>query len=227
MPLQFMLVSMTIPVLGEYIWVVAFIFVVILETNKFIMGSMILKACGKNDVDAKRIGIMQLYGQYIFAVVTLISTGVDDFTSYLILGMDFALNLVIVFKIIRSQRKVGLTDEETAKEQTYRELETKELILGEAMECVIPMIFMCDFAIAFYGPNYDKLGNVGFDYFQYTKVTDILGYLKGALYMTSIDVTCSITAILLLWFGAGINMVKESVEVARKKYFLVSHTLSY
>ena len=216
MPLQFMLVSMTIPVLGEYIWVVAFIFVVILETNKFIMGSMILKACGKNDVDAKRIGIMQLYGQYIFAVVTLISTGVDDFTSYLILGMDFALNLVIVFKIIRSQRKVGLTDEETAKEQTYRELETKELILGEAMECFIPMIFMGGFAIAFYGPNYDKLANVGFDYFQYTKVTDILGYLNGALYMTSIDVTCSITAIVLLWFGAGINMVKESVEVARK-----------
>ena len=84
------------------------------------------------------------------------------------------------------------------------------------MECVIPMIFMCDFAIAFYGPNYDKLGNVGFDYFQYTKVTDILGYLNGALYMTSIDVTCSITAIVLLWFGAGINMVKESVEVAKK-----------
>ena len=227
MPVQFMLVSMTIQFLGKYIWVVAFIFVVILETNKFIMGSMILKGCGKNEVDAKRIRIMQLYGQYIFAVVNLISAGVDDFTSYLILGMDFALNLVIVLKIIRSQRKVGLTDEETAKERTYRELETKELILGEAMECVIPMIFMCDFAIAFYGPNYDKLGNVGFDYFQYTKVTDILGYLKGALYMTSIDVTCSITAILLLWFGAGINMVKESVEVARKKYFLVSHTLSY
>ena len=215
-PLQFMFVSWTIQVLGEYIWVVAFIFGVILEVNKFIMGSMILKACGKNKDDAKRISIMQLYGQYIFAVVTLISAGVDDFTSYLILGMDFALNLVTVFRIIRSQRKVGLSEEQNAKERMYRELETKELILGEAMECLIPVIFMGGFAIAFYGPNYDKLGNVGFDYFQYTKVTDILDYLKGALYMTSIDVTCSITAIVLLWFGAGINMVKESVEVAKK-----------
>ena len=37
-PLQFMFVSWTIQVLGEYIWVVAFIFGVILEVNKFIMG---------------------------------------------------------------------------------------------------------------------------------------------------------------------------------------------
>ena len=215
-PLQFMFVSSTVQVLGEYIWVVAFIFIVILETNKFIMESMILKACGENEADAKRINIIQLYGQYIFAVVTMISAGVDDFTSYLILGMDFALNLVTVFKIIRSQRKVGLSEEQNAKERMYRELETKELILGEAIECIVPMIFMGGFSIAFYGPNYDKLGNVGFDYFQYTKVTDILDYLNGALYMTSIDVTCSITAIVLLWFGAGINMVKESVEVAKK-----------
>ena len=215
-PLQFMFVSSTVQVLGEYIWVVAFIFIVILETNKFIMESMILKACGENEADAKRINIIQLYGQYIFAVVTMISAGVDDFTSYLILGMDFALNLVTVFKIIRSQRKVGLSEEQNAKERMYRELETKELILGEAIECIVPMIFMGGFAIAFYGPNYDKLGNVGFDYFQYTKVTDILDYLNGALYMTSIDVTCSIITILLLWFGAGINMVKESVEVAKK-----------
>ena len=215
-PLQFMFVSSTVQVLGEYIWVVAFIFIVILETNKFIMESMILKACGENEADAKRINIIQLYGQYIFAVVTMISAGVDDFTSYLILGMDFALNLVTVFKIIRSQRKVGLSEEQNAKERMYRELETKELILGEAIECIVPMIFMGGFSIAFYGPNYDKLGNVGFDYFQYTKVTDILDYLNGALYMTSIDVTCSIITILLLWFGAGINMVKESVEVAKK-----------
>ena len=216
MPAQFQMVSQIIPLLGDYVWVVAFIFVIILESNKFLMEKMILKACGADIVHAKRIMTMQLYAQYLFAVVTIISANVDDFTSYLILSMDFSIDLVHVFRIIRSRNKVGLDALEERTERTKRELMTKELILAEAMECIIPVIFIAGFAVAFYGPNYDELGNVGFDYFHYVKVTDILEFLRRAFYMTGIDVAFSIFSIVVLWVFARINMLKESVELVQR-----------
>ena len=215
-PLQFQMVSMMIPHLGDYVWVVALMFVIILESNKYLMEKMILKACGSNIVDAKRIMTMQLYAQYIFAVVTIISANVDDFTSYLILGMDFSIDMVQVVRIIRSYRKVALGGIETEAERVERELMAKDLILAEGMECIIPVIFIAGFAIAFYGPNYDELGNVGFDYFHYVKITDIWDFSKRAFYMTCIDVSFSIFSIVVLWFFARINMVKESVNLIKK-----------
>ena len=215
-PLQFQMVSWIIPVLGDYVWVVAFMFVIILESNKYLMEKMILKACGSNVVDAKRIMTMQLYAQYIFAVVTIISANVDDFTSYLILGMDFSIDMVQVVRIIRSYRKVALGGIETEAERVERELMAKDLILAEGMECIIPVIFIAGFAIAFYGPNYDELGNVGFDYFHYVKITDIWDFSKRAFYMTCIDVSFSIFSIVVLWVFARINMVKESVSLIQR-----------
>ena len=217
-PLQFMFVSSAIPALAQkgYLWVVAFIFFFILEFNKYLMGKMIAKAAGSNRLDAHNIMIIQLYGQYIFAVTTLISSNVDDLTTFLVLGLDFAANLFLVFQIIRSYRKQGPADSDNDEEKTKRHNMSVDLILGEGIECVIPILFMGAFCVAYYGPNYDKLGNVGFDYFQYVKITDLLDFFTGAIYMTSLDVLCSTISMTLLWFMCEINLPKKCVGVLKR-----------
>ena len=90
------------------------------------------------------------------------------------------------------------------------------LVITERVEFIVPGTFILMVLIAFYGPNYDELGNVGFDYFHYVKITDIWDFSKRAFYMTCIDVSFSIFSIVVLWVFARINMVKESVSLIQR-----------
>ena len=97
-----------------------------------------------------------------------------------------------------------------------------ELILNETMEIIVPLAFVCSFAVAYYGPNANILGDVGSDYWQYTRVEDPMDLFRPLLLMTFID-SCSIAvSIILLWKFNRVNFLYAGYKLMKKYWFLIA-----
>ena len=226
-PFQPFFAQASVPFLGEHLWIVAIEFILLKELNKFVMDKLILKAAGTNLTHAIRISTILLNANYTFAVTTLISSSVDQLTSLLILGTDFMMNLYMTYNIVRlhihqisnSQTTITRSDEKTQH--------IFILVLSEAIEFLVPVLFIFTFTIAYWGPNYDKIGNVGLDYWLFVKIDDLVEYLTAAFYMACLDALSIMISIPLLWTLCRINLLHTAIESVKTygKLIVLYHVL--
>ena len=101
------------------------------------------------------------------------------------------------------------------------------MVLTEAIEFLVPILFIFTFTIAYLGPNYDKIGNVGLDYWLFVKIPDLVDYLTAAFYMACLDALSIMISIPLLWTLCRINLFHSVIECARKygKMIILFHVL--
>ena len=64
---------------------------------------------------------------------------------------------------------------------------TEELTLTERVETLVPLIYMLCFAIAYYGPNAEIMGNLKLTLWHFKSVLDIENYMKNLFMLFSVD----------------------------------------
>ena len=94
------------------------------------------------------------------------------------------------------------------------------LVLTERVETVIPLLFITTFAMAFYGPNAELIGNVKLTIWQHEAVTDINELLKNIYIFLIIDFSSAIVNGFLLWKTCRINSFKILKQM-QKNYWLI------
>ena len=120
-------------------------------------------------------------------------------------------NSLEISKATAEQRKVIVMDPSLSKQVITT------LIINEAMEVLVPLLFMMAFSIAYYGPNAANLGKIGIDYWKYEKVNDILDYSKGAIQMASFECLVIVLTFLVLWKLTKID-IGETVKGLTKEF---------
>ena len=220
-PYQFLALQFMIPNLNPNLhWILAFVFLLKEEVNAYAMHRLICTASGTNAENAKAVMSVQISAIYTMTVVVLISSS-TPITSYAFLGVDFAMNLILTFRIIRLHKSVDVNRLEFQEVESKVKEMVAKLILGEAVEFLVPIAYMATFSIMYYGPNAEISGNIRNDYWQYTKVNDVLDYFTAALQMTFLDLTSIVISAILLWKFCAINMVQEFMSII-KRYGLLS-----
>ena len=91
-----------------------------------------------------------------------------------------------------------------------------ELVLNETIEIIVPLAFIVSYATAFYGPNYDKLGSVGCDYWTFKKVDDIKSFLTPVVFMEIVDFGTAVISGILLYRLCHINILKEYFSTIKR-----------
>ena len=226
-PFQPFFAQASVPFLGEHLWIVAIEFILLKELNKFVMDKLILKAAGTNSSHAIRISTILLNANYTFAVTTLISSSVDQLTSLLILGTDFMMNLYMTYNIVRLHIHQIANSQTTITRSDEKTQHIFILVLSEAIEFLVPVLFIFTFTIAYWGPNYDKIGNVGLDYWLFVKIDDLVEYLTAAFYMACLDALSIMISIPLLWTLCRINLLHTAIESVKTygKLIVLYHVL--
>ena len=97
-----------------------------------------------------------------------------------------------------------------------------ELVLNETIEVLVPLAFIASYSIAFYGPNYDKLGSLGCSYWTFQRVEDLPAFLKPVLFMEVIDFGTALISGILLWKFCRINILKEYCMTIRRYWLVVA-----
>jgi len=62
----------------------------------------------------------------------------------------------------------------------------EELVLTERIETLVPLSFIICYAILYYGPNAEILGNVKLDLWHFRPVLDFGNYVKNVLKSTNL-----------------------------------------
>ena len=203
-------------------WVVAIVVPFMKETNDNVIGRLIKKASNPGDVAAKFVGKATTTTFISFWMAVYLATSATNITCYILLGINFTINMYLCIQTIRIDQTVAPTDSGIEEIQKRKEEALTELIINETIEIVVPISFICTFTVAFYGPNAHALGIVGNNYWQYETVEDLNTLFLPVLQMASIDSFSALIAGLLLWQFCRINIADEYCKVIKKYWFLLA-----
>ena len=84
----------------------------------------------------------------------------------------------------------------------------EELILTERIETIVPLTYMICFAIAYYGPNAEILGNVKLDLWHFKPVLNFGNYMRSVFILFIVDVMSLVMNGIILRTTCNINIFK-------------------
>lgn len=158
-------------------------------------------------------------------VSTSLGTFATETTGYVILLIDFALNIWSAIRIVKIHRKID-PESNSVKERTQQQLGLLELALIEIIEFIVPIAYLISLLIAFYGPNSSILGNYGNGYWTFKPITGLDRYILAAFEMFFIDCCSFVVGCFILWKFCSINFLTEAIQQMKNYWFLIALSLA-
>ena len=234
MDVQFNCVSYLFKILPSRMqWSLGLLLPLLREMNFRMLSRILLKSTCDDDPkeSGKMLLIIASNSVYLLYVAIKVSHTATQMTSYLILFIDFMINLYSCKNILRLHRIIGQENEGNLAHKRYIQQHLLKLILVETLEVLVPLAYVITVLIAYYGPNADILGNIGNSQWQYEAIPDIRKLVESLMLMFVIDICSAVIAGLLLWKLCCINVLRKACA-AIKEYWaiiavVVSHFLNY
>ena len=102
-----------------------------------------------------------------------------------------------------------------------------KLVLAELCEGLIPLAYAICFAMAYYGPNANLIGNVRNDFWQYKAVNDAGWTFVVMFGMFAMDLVSLFLNAGIIWVTCNINLLKEICIILQKYWFIMALKLVY
>jgi hypothetical protein len=207
---------------NEGLWILAFIIPIFRGFYEWVLPKLNNRAAGRENVAATFY--METYiGCVYFIYVTVGVASADEFTAYLILGVEMCINFSYTLQIIFIHNKVQgyITAEEITKWKNTKKSMLRNLVTMEAIEILIPIAYSMCFATAYYGPNARIMAGVKNTYFGFEEV-DIKDRMTGVLKIAGIDACGAIFIGLLLGKLCQINILSEFCVIMKKHWITLT-----
>ena len=205
----------------DFQWVLALAVPILKEINDRINEKFITKtATSETIVLTKILGKLTNNVMFSFWIAVFLVTSATETTGYVLLGINFCLNLQLCYRAIKWNNRISGNILHGNSNQLLKNEALAELILNETVEVMAPIAFIGSYLIAFYGPNYQILGNVGCSYWTFKATKDLKALLNTVLIMTLIDSGSALISGFLLWKFCRINIFWEYCKLI-KKYWLI------
>ena len=104
---------------------------------------------------------------------------------------------------------------------------TEELTLTERVETLVPLIYMLCFAIAYYGPNAEIMGNVKLTIWHFKSVLDIENYMTNLFMLFSVDFISLILNWIILKTTCNINMFQTFQKLQSEFWLIIAVQQAY
>ena len=216
-PIQLIAISNTLKkVSSDFEWMAALIFPFTKEINDRILVAQITKCSSpENLVKAKFIVKLLMNIAYSFYYAIALAGNATKATEYVLLGINFVIDMRLCYKVIQMQRKIFAGNDESGKVQNLKTEVLTELILNEFVEVAVPIAFIGSFSMAYYGPNKNNLGAIGCTIWHHKKVDDLGAFLEPVVEMALIDFISVVIAGVSLWWYCRINLWKMYCKVIK------------
>ena len=160
----------------------------------------------------------------LFIAIT-VGTYATEETSYVLLGIDFLINLYCCFKIIYFYKKYVT---EKCEKACATAIETiRELVLNEHIELVMGVAYFLCVLIAYYGPNSEQIGNVKFGGWHFQAISDIDTFISNLCLLFFIDTCSAVICSVLLWVICKINIFKAYYLMLQEFWLMMAVQTSF
>lgn len=197
---------------SNFQWILAIILPMIRYINLQVYKKLTEKYAGKNNKMATIRYNISVGIEYSMFVAIMLSSA-TEITLFIILGVEFLLNIRLCVNILRLQRKIRthFLWKESWKGDIQNKIEN--LVLNELIEVLVPLAYFSTLSIAYFGPNSSILGGIGNSYWGYQKVEDLGKIMTVGLEMFLLDFTSSIVCGVILYTSCNINLFQEFCKI--------------
>ena len=204
------IVSMIRKSSDEYQPIVALIFPAVREAHCWIASKMVPKGA---DGDQCGSSICLNYmSNVVYAIQLCIVLGsiATDITSWVLIGVDYSINIYLCLKIVWLKRKENST-------LIQKQIDIlQQLICCELVEFLVPFTFVLILFVTFNGPNAKLLGNIGSSYWHYAPIEDINLTVKNILILGLVDFSSTLVCGLILWCTCKINIWRAFNDIQKE-----------
>ena len=205
----------------EFQWTAGFVLLLVKEINDRMYGKLLAdSATEENGTEARFLAKILVSVALSYWNAIFLATTATEITGYVMIGINFVVNILLCFKIMRLTRKTFPSDLEAKQNQLEIRYAVLELIFNETIELLVPLSFIGSYIPAFYGPNQEILGSVGCNYWTFNKVDDIYAFLIPVILMAVMDCGSGLISGVLLLKFCRINILKEYCNII-KRYWLI------
>jgi hypothetical protein len=203
----------------EIQWLMAIILPIERELSVWVMVKLLEKSTDYNTtvpvmpkLTATTLGNV---GHAIF-VAMMIGSKATDTTAYSILAVDFMINMFILHKIIKLERKISPTDAQERERTMIEKTENiMQLFAIETVEFLAPIVYSVTYAIAYYGPNAEMIGTVKGTFWNFKEIDDMTSFQSNLFLMFVIDFTSAIISAIALWKFCSISFLEEGHKMMK------------
>ena len=181
------------------------------------------KAAGVQDASIAISCSHNMNNRHCFFLSVVLGTIATDVTCWVILAIDFCINIYFVLKISWTKRKNGFN-----QENEFRMVEMLvELIINETVETIVPFTYLVCFLIAYYGPNAELIGTVKSDYWHHIPVEDIGRFIGNLGLFVLVDCIGLITTYIIFLVVCKIDVLRAFASLQKEYWFLFAVNTAY
>jgi len=202
-------------------WILAIIMPTLRHFNLQVYRKLVNRYTGRSNKMAMiRIEIYVGIEYSLFVAIKLATA--SEITLFLILGVEFLLNIHKCYRILQLKRKirVNFVDKWRLHDKIHDNI--RDLILCEMIEFLVPLAYFSTFAIAYKGPNATILGGIQNEYWAYEKIHDLEKVMKVGMEMFLMDFSSVIICGGILYKFSKINIAQEFCKVVKQTWTIIT-----
>ena len=210
----------------EYQWGAAILLIPIREFNLWLQTKVGYKTAELTPEKDSSISITcghNINNRHCFFLSVVLGTIATDVTCWVILAIDFSINLYLELKIIWTKYRTGFNEDNEA----YMVDLFIDLIINETVEIVVPFTYFICFTIAYYGPNAELIGTVKSEYWHHVPVKDYMLFCENVGLFLVADVISLTLSFCLFWFFCKVNIVRAFSYMQKEYWMLMAVNTAY
>ena len=179
------------------------------EISMWLGNKLLEKTSGGDIVGARIVLKYQICTSHAIVLCTVIGSYISNATSWVLIGADFCLNILVCIRLINAKRKTP--------QRIHHQIKLlQELSICELVEFQTPLSFMIVYMVTYYGPNAHLFGNISNDYWAYKAIDNISQDVENMMTLFLIDFLSTIISTIALWYTCKINIFKSLGELQKE-----------
>ena len=185
------------------------------ELALWVNSKLIHKSANGDEQSAQLITGYNIAGRHGVQICTTVGGIASPNTVYVLLGIDFSINVYLAVKIVWLRKR--------RSDQIEKQIDLlQELALNELMEFVLPLAYIGAQVLGYYGPNADNLVDVRADIWSSIQIKNIWDSSSTLLWFFSCDLGSTVLTGIILWSFCKINIL-QAFATLDKEFYLVFH----
>ena len=198
----------------SYQWIMALVLPFFKEFNIWTSKKLASRA---SRGDLSRTSIVCSYNvstKHLMFLTVKVANGTTATLIY-ILAADFLLNVYFAIRIVYLEKN-------NTQNKTIQIEMLQSLALNELSEFMVPAVYLMVFNLAYFGPNYSLIGNIGNDYWGKSKISDFEGTLANLVMFFFFDGWSFVLCSLILYFGIRVHLYEACLHLQKEFGLLLS-----
>ena len=207
----------------QYQWVLGLLLPLVREFNVWIQTKASHQAASAKDSSVSITCSHNVNTRHCFFISVMLGSYATDLTCWVILGVDFIVNICLCFNIIWIRKRKCHND----KRENDMIQSLVSLIINELVEIVVPLTYVICFVGAYYGPNAELIGNIRSSYFHYIPISNIGLFIGNLSLFLFVDFMSVIISGLLLWIFCKINIIRAYMHIQKEFWLVMAVNTAY